>query len=65
MLFAAQVCAILLLSAATAVAGYNAASTAETDKLAITALGKLSEYYAAQKDHGTCTIKTAAVRREW
>lgn len=65
MLFAPQACAALLLSAAISVAGYNVASTAETDELAITALGKLGVYYAAQKDHGTCTINTAAVRREW
>lgn len=65
MLTVSRFCVAFLLAAGSVVAGYSAASTAETDKLALIALGKLGVHYAAQKDHGSCTIKKAAVRREW
>jgi hypothetical protein len=55
----------LLLSAATAGAVSTPASTTDTDRLAVAALGKLGVFYAGHRDHGTCSVQNAAVRREW
>lgn len=51
--------------AAAAPKKYNPASTAKTDAIAKDALAKLTEFVANNPNAGTCTIQTAAKRREW
>jgi len=44
---------------------YNPASTEKTDAIAKAALAALTDYAAKNPNPSTCTVKTAAKRREW
>lgn len=55
----------LLLAAASGVVGYNPEPTNATDALAEQALANLTTYVASFSSETSCSIETAAKRREW